>query len=121
MQTFKTKTFARWARKEGLGDDTLLDAVDKMEKGQLGDSLGGKVYKKRIALPGRGKRGSVRTLIAFKDRERAFFMYGFAKNERSNIDKKELEALKKMSSTLLGQDDSKLNKALKKKELIEVS
>ena len=74
-----------------------------------------------FGLPGRGKSRSVRTIIAFKDGERAFFMYGFFKNERSNIDRRELEVFKKISNTLLGQDDSKLNKALKKKDLIEVS
>ncbi len=121
MRTFKTRIFARWARKEGLGDAALLDAVDEMLEGQLGDSLGGKVYKKRVALPGHGKRGGLRTLIAYKDKERAFFVFGFAKNERANIDKTDLKALKKLSKELLGYSDSKVKKALKAKEFIEVS
>lgn len=51
-------------QKTELDDRILLDAVDEMERGLIDADLGGGVYKKRIALPGRGKRGSTRTLIA---------------------------------------------------------
>ena len=48
MLIFKSKTFARWARKEGLSDAGLLDAVDEMEEGNIDANLGGRVYKKRV-------------------------------------------------------------------------
>jgi hypothetical protein len=51
------------------------------------------VVKKRVALPGRGKRGSSRTLVAYQQADKAFFVYGFAKNERANISAKQLNAL----------------------------
>ena len=120
MLIFKSKTFARWGRKEGLSDAGLLDAVDEMEEGNIDANLGGRVYKKRVALTGRGKRGSVRTLIAYQDGEKSFFMFGFAKNERSTISKSELKALKLMANDLLGKSDAQLKKALKARELIEV-
>lgn len=120
MRTFKLKPFARWARKEGLDDDTLLEAVDEMEDGKFDGDLGGKVYKKRIALPGRGKSGSVRTLVAFKNGDMVFFMFGFAKNEKSNINEKELKALKSMAKQVLDKSDAKLKKDIKEKILIEV-
>ena len=41
MQAFKTKGFARWARKEGLGDDALTSAVFEMEHGLIDVNLGG--------------------------------------------------------------------------------
>jgi hypothetical protein len=110
MRTFKSKPFARWARKEGLNDAGLLDAVDEMEEGNVDVNLGGRVYKKRVALTGRGKRGSVRTLIAYQDGEKVFFMFGFAKKERSNIGRNELKALKLMANDLLGKSDAKLKK-----------
>ena len=121
MRTFKTKIFGRWAQKEGLGDSAILGAVSEIEEGRIDASLGGKVHKKRIALPGRGKSGSVRVLIAYEDGERAFFMFGFAKNERANIGKVELKALKLMSKNLIAMSDADLKKALKAKELIEVN
>ena len=55
------------------------------------------------------------------DKKRAFFVNGFAKNERTNIDKTDLKALKKLAKELLGYSDSKIKKALRAKELIEVS
>jgi len=47
--------------------------------------LGGGVIKQRIARPGQGKSGGFRMLIAFKAGAGAFFVHGFAKNERDNI------------------------------------
>jgi len=47
-------------------------------------------------------------------------MFGFAKNERPNISKNELKALKVMASDLLGKSDAELDMALKSKEVIEV-
>ncbi|RRD69912.1 MULTISPECIES: type II toxin-antitoxin system RelE/ParE family toxin [unclassified Desulfovibrio] len=59
----KTRPFNRWLRKTLLDDNTLLKAIDEMERGLVDADLGGNVYKKRVALPGRGKSGSTRTLI----------------------------------------------------------
>jgi hypothetical protein len=55
MRIFKIKTFARWMRKEGLRDSGLVTAVEELGNGQFDANLGGKVYKKRIALRGRGR------------------------------------------------------------------
>ena len=107
-------------RKEGLRDACLATAVEELKIGHFGADLGGKVYKKRIALPGRGKRGSVRTLIAYQGGDRAFFMYGFGKNVRRNIDADELAALKLMAKSLLEKSGVRLKKDLEAKILIEV-
>ena len=50
MQAFKTKAFARWARRDGLRDDLLTVAVAEMQSGLIDADLGGSVCKKRIAL-----------------------------------------------------------------------
>lgn len=120
MQAFKTKAFAKWAKGEGLGDESLGAAVAEMERGLIDAQLGSQVVKKRVALPGRGKRGSARTVVAFKQGDRAFFIYGFAKNERANVSAKELQALKLLANELLGYPATSLNKALKAGELIEI-
>lgn len=119
MNIYKTKWFHRWAAKEGLSDAVLWTATLELEQG-LADALGGYVYKKRIGLPGRGKRGGVRTLIAFRQGERAFFMYGYPKNERANINHDELKALRLLAKELLGYNEQGLIKAIKAGELIEV-
>ncbi|MBI3774460.1 MAG: type II toxin-antitoxin system RelE/ParE family toxin [Gammaproteobacteria bacterium] len=48
------------------------------------------------------------------------FVYGFPKNERSNIDKDEADALKKLAAHLLSLTPSALDKAQRADELIEV-
>jgi len=78
------------------------------------------VSKKRAAIQGQGKRGGLRTIIAFKVDDKSFFMFGFAKNQKDNIDKKELKALKLMAKDLLNYLDKQLKQAIKANELIEV-
>jgi hypothetical protein len=120
MRIFKTKWFARWAAKEGLAEQSLRDAVCEIEEGLVDAYLGGQVIKKRIGLNGRGKSGGVRTLLAFQISDKAFFLYGFSKNQRDNIDGKELQGLKLLSAHLLAYDRKALNRAVKAQELIEV-
>ena len=120
MRVFKNKWFHKWAVKEGLSDEALLMAVNEMESGLIDATLGGHVVKKRVTLPGRGKRGGARTLLAYQQDDKAFFVYGFAKNERANISIKELRALKLLAGELLGYSDLALDKATRAGELIEV-
>ena len=120
MQVFKTRTFAKWASREGLGDNALVCAVAEMEQGLIDAWLGGQVLKKRVALPGRGKRGSTRTLVAFKRGDNAFFIYGYAKNERANISDRQLHALRMLAKDLLSYPASLLAKAMQAGELIEI-
>jgi hypothetical protein len=120
MQAFKTNVFATWATGEGLDDDALASAVVEMERGLADARLGGQVVKKRVALPGRGKRGSTRTLVAFKQGEKAFFIYGFAKSERANVSDKELKALKLLAKELFNYSAATLTLAIEAGELTEI-
>lgn len=120
MHIYKSKLFSKWADKEGLTDIDLSTAVSEMEDGLIDADLGGHVVKKRVAPEGQGKRGGVRTLLAFRVNDKAFFMFGFAKNQQENINKKELKALKLMAGNLLGYNQKQLAGALKAGELIEV-
>jgi len=117
---FKTRVFERWMQKVELSDALLLNAVDEMERGLIDADLGGGVFKKRIALPNRGKSGSVRTLIATNKNDRWFFVLGFEKNQRDNIDATELKALKQAAKTMLTISDEKLQLALTNQNLMEI-
>ncbi len=88
-------------RKTGLINEALCAAITEMEQGLIDADLGGSILKKRVALPGRGKSGSARTLVATNKGSRWFFVFGFEKNERANISDKELEALQAMAGDLL--------------------
>lgn len=120
MRVFKTRQFDKWARNEGVTDPMLWAAVIEMENGLIDADLGGHVVKKRIALPGRGKRGGARSLLAYRLGDCAFFVYGFAKNERASIDDRELKALKLLASALLGWTPEQTGHALREGAVIEV-
>jgi hypothetical protein len=92
-----------------------------MAAGLYEADLGGGLLKKRIARQGQGKRGGFRTLVATNKRNRLFFVFGFPKNERSNIDKDEEDALKKLAAYLLLQTPQALAKAQYAGELMEVN
>lgn len=119
-RVFRTRTFTRWMRKAELTDDVLCEAVCEMAQGLVDADLGGHVVKKRVALPGQGKRGGARTIVATKLADRWFFLYGFGKNERANIDKDELKVFQELARELLGFDDRQLAAALTAGEIMEV-
>lgn len=106
--------------KSGLSDSTLVDAVSEMVQGLIDADLGGYVVKKRVALIGRGKSGGARTIVATKMSDRWFFLFGFGKNERANIDKGELKVLQEMVHDLLGFNDQQLADAISASEITEV-
>lgn len=91
-----------------------------MNAGLIDARLGRQVGKKRVAMPGRGKRGGALTLGAFRRGEKVFFVYGFAKNERANISDKPLRALLLLAKELLNYPAKTLAKAIKVGELIEI-
>ena len=119
-RTFKTRVFARWARKEGVTDRALLAAVAEMESGLVDARLGGGLFKKRVGRPGGGKRGGARAIVAGHFRDRWIFLYGFTKNERENIDQKEERDLKRIGGALLELDWTALKKMIEAGKLLEV-
>ena len=64
QRIFRTRTFSRWLRKSGVSDSDLTGAVEEMMQGLVDAELGGHLFKKRVAVPGRGKRGGARTILA---------------------------------------------------------
>ena len=120
MAVFKTQWFDRWARKGGLSASSLGAAVREMLHGLVDADLGGGLVKKRIGRPGHGKRGGYRTLVATNKGNRRVFVFGFPKNERSNIDKDETETLKKLAAHRLSLTPQALGKAQSAGVLIEV-
>lgn len=107
-------------RKTDLVDAALCQAVAEMQRGLVDADLGGYVVKKRVALGGRGKRSGARTLVATKLGDRWFFVYGFEKNERANINTAELRMLQEMAKTLLELKAPEIAAAVSKGEIVEI-
>ena len=120
MSIYKTRSFARWVKREGLADRDLCDAVVEMQKGLIDARLGGGLVKKRVARSGHGKRGGYRVILASNLGDRWVFMFGFAKNERDNVDDDELRLMKRLASAFLEMDDRMVKEALTSGEIVEI-
>lgn len=110
MRIFQSRWFKRFARKEGIADNVLWEAVARAEKGQIDADLGGEVIKQRIGKLGQGRSKGYRTIILFRRGARAFFVYGFSKSQRANIDNinDELEQFKEASKLVLALNEAQL-------------
>ena len=119
-RVFKYTRFSRFASKEGITDHELLEAVDQLEADQADANLGGDVYKVRIARPGEGKSGGHRVIVYFRNEYRTFFSYGFSKNDRGNISRKELKRFKEDAKDLFLLTDEHIEAYLRNGTLIEI-
>jgi hypothetical protein len=107
-------------RKTELTDQSLCDAVVEMTQGLLDGNLGGNVFKKRVGLANKGKRSSARTIIATNQGSKWFFVFGFEKNDKSNISKHELEVLQDLAKDFLGINQTQIDEAVAKGTLEEI-
>ncbi len=103
---FLTRPFVRWMQKSDVSEVALVQAVEEMEAGLVDANLGGNLFKKRVALAGRGKRSGARTIVASRLTGRWIFLVGFLKSEQSNIDSDELKALQELAKNYLTLDES---------------
>src|ERR1700710_2278633 len=111
MRIFKTKALARFTKREAIGDQSLVAAIEAARRGLIDADLGGGLIKQRVARPGQGKRGGFRMLIAFRS-DLAIFLFGFAKNERENIDGDQLKTLREVVATWFAADEKTIAQAL---------
>ncbi|OQW97114.1 MAG: hypothetical protein BWK74_07010 [Desulfobacteraceae bacterium A6] len=121
MNIYLSKVFLRLARRERLTDAHICQAVAEMNKGLIDANLGAGLFKKRVAIPGQGKRGRWRTLLGFQAGRKAFFLYLFSKNSRDNIEQDEMKALKRLTKYYLALKPSEIKTALHCDELKEVN
>lgn len=120
MRIFKTKWIARFVRRERIDDEGLKEAIARAERGIIDADLGGGLIKQRVARPGQGRSGGFRMIVAYRTEDLAFFLYGFAKNERDNIEDSELQTLRDIAAELLAHDDTALDAAVGRGKLQEI-
>jgi len=121
VRVFKTKWFVRYARREGIKDESLMRCHRTCGSGGMVDAdLGSGVITQRVARTGQGRSGGYRMLIAYRTRDRSIFLYGFAKSERENIDNDEVATLREIAAGWLNADKEGLERALEMGVLQEV-
>jgi hypothetical protein len=109
-RVYLSKTFSRSARREGIRDAALKEAVARAEQGKIDVDLGGGLIKQRVARPNEGRSGGFRAIIAYRSGARAVFLHMFAKSKRANIKEDELEILKDFAVELDKLSDADLDR-----------
>lgn len=88
--------------------------------------MGGGVIKKRLAIQGQGKSGSVRVIIFFKINNHLFFADGWTKNAvnakgKKEIEDDELQVYKHLANEFLNYDESTINHLISCRILEEIT
>ncbi len=112
MKSFETRWFRKWAKKQGINIELLIEAIERTKQGLGVVDLGGNLYKIRIGKDGQGRSGGYRTILAFKAEKRSIFLYGFEKNDRDNIGKKELELFKEYARSFMAFENKDISKLI---------
>jgi len=121
LRVFKTKWLGRFARRERITDASLLEAIERAERGIIDADLGGGLIKQRVARPGQGRSGGYRMIVVYRTKDRAVFLYGFAKSERKNIAADELEDLRLIAADLLAAKDDGFERMIAQEDLQEIT
>ena len=90
MRIFMNRLFARFARKESISEVKLRETVDRAIRGLIDADLGSGIIKQRLSRTGQGRSSGYRSGIAIRFGQNAFFIYGFAKNEKEDLAPDEL-------------------------------
>jgi hypothetical protein len=116
LRVFASKPFMRFARRFGIADEGVLEALN----GPCDADLGGGLFKYRLARQGEGSSGGARALIAMKAGQRAVLMFGFEKKDLANIKQDELKGYRKAAKIYLGYSEAEITSIVRQKALIEI-
>ena len=120
MRIFKGSEFSKFARREDISDQKLIDAIKRAESGLIDADYGGGLIKQRISRLNEGKSGGYRSIVIYQKGDKAFFVYGFAKNERENITQTQKNDFKKLARALLSATEEQLKPLLDKCSIEEI-
>ena len=117
---YQIKTFARFAHSGRIADGSLIEAIDRAERGLIDAGLGDGLIKQRVPRQGQGRRGGYRVIIGFRSGDFAVFLFGFAKSEQENIDDHQLQTLRRIAGAWLSANAATIKKAVEQGELLEI-
>lgn len=108
VRIFTSRWFGKFARDENISDEKLCQAIRAAEAGRIDANYGSGVIKQRIARPNEGKSGGYRCVVLYRRGSKAFFVYGFPKNQRANISRVEERQFKELANVTLVLSDAQL-------------
>lgn len=110
---FKTRWFNKEARRHGIRDNELYQAINAVLQGK-GDDLGGGVYKKRL------NQNRDRAIILAKSGRNWFYTFLYAKQDMANIDDRELAGFRELAKHYALLSDEKIAELVYRRELVEI-
>ncbi|MCU0501664.1 MAG: type II toxin-antitoxin system RelE/ParE family toxin [Anaerolineae bacterium] len=120
MWKLVTRFVDKWMRRERVTDAMLRQPIRDLEAGLSAANLGSGLFKVRVARQGQGKSGGYRTLIVYRQDDRAIVVYGFKKSDSANIADDELILFRELATTLLAFSDQQIAVAIVNGELYEI-
>jgi len=75
----------------------------------------------RLARQGGGKSKGYRTIVMYRQGEKAFFVFGFSKSELANIRDDEAAQFKKAAKHILNLSDAQIQQLIDNAQLEEVT
>ena len=113
IRFFKTKWFAREARKALISDQELCSAIRQVVLGQAID-LGGGVFKKRLG------KNLYRSILVAKGRRYWIYVYLFAKKDQANIGARDLTDFRALARLYARKTEADIAAELELGELTEI-
>ena len=120
MLKLKTKWFNKWAKKNLISDEILLDTLKNIQNKLGVVDLGSGLYKVRTHKTGKGKSGGFRTIVVYREEYVSIFVFGFSKTDKGNLNNEELKYFKKLSKDLLSITKEEYIKLVKLGDFISI-
>jgi hypothetical protein len=112
-RAFKSAGFAKAAKKAGITDEALCEAIVQVIAGQADDLRGG-VFKKRLS------GNDYRSIVLARGGDFWVYAYLFAKKDRANIDEAELKGFRQLAKAYAELKAAQVAMLLKNKDWIEI-
>jgi hypothetical protein len=119
MVIYQIKEFHKWAKKNKISKEKLIEAVKSIGDGSGTVDLGGGLYKVRIAK-NKGKSSGYRTIIVHRKDFRSLFLHGFEKNEKANISSAELAFFKNYAEDFLNYPEEGIEKLMEMGDIFKL-
>lgn len=121
MQILATRHLLKKFTKFRIPEERIIEAAQRARDGHASADLGGGLFKERIAREGQGRSGGYRTLCCLREDGVAIFFSVFAKKDKANLDKQELQEARRVAAEFRALSEDDLWAALAAGALAEIN
>ena len=119
-EVVQNKGIVRLAKRQGIEDAGLREAIRRAASGLIDAQIGRFLIKQRVARRNEGRSGGFRTIVFYREQDRAVFLHLFAKNDKGNLTSTELETYREFAKVLAGLTAEQIRTLVEQKRWIEI-